>query len=198
MKISIMLVIFSFLTSLSTKAQELDYSFNESYEISIPTTLNISSSNSDINILTHNKNTIEVYYVVKKNEELLKVNKETLTQIIKNQSKLDIQNSTNALTIEVTNIPKKSYTKSKDVIIIDFTVYVPNQTSCDLVSSDGDISLTGLSSNQKCVTNDGNIKLSDLKGNIVAKTSDGDIIIKNVIGDVESRTMDGAVIKTER
>ena len=198
MKVSTMLITFLFLTSLSTKAQELEYSFNESYEISIPTKLNISSSNSDINVLTHDKNTIEVYYVVKKNGELLKVNKERLTQITNKQYRLDIQNSANELTLEVINIPKKGFTKSEDTIIIDFIVYVPKQTNCDLLSSDGNILLQGLNSNQKCITNDGDIELTNLKGNVIAKTSDGDIIIDNVIGKVHSQTKDGQIIKTKK
>ena len=76
MKIPTVLILFLFLASLSVKSQELEYSFKESYEISTPTKLNISSSDSDIKVLTHKKNTIDVYYIVRKNDELLKVNKE--------------------------------------------------------------------------------------------------------------------------
>ena len=101
------------------------------------------------------------------------------------------------MNIEVSNINKAGYIKSKDAVIIDFIVYVPIQTSCDLVSSDGNISLNGLNSKQKCITSDGNIKLSNLNGNVIAKTSDGDIIIENVTGNVDGQTMDGQIIKTE-
>jgi len=197
MKISTVLILFFFLTSLSVKSQELKYSFKEVYKISTPSKLNISSSNSNIKVISHDKKNIEVYFVVKKDEKLLSINKEKLVQIINEQSKLNIQSSANELKLEVTNIVKDGYIKSKDAIIIDFIVYVPNQTSCDLVSSDGNISLKGLNSNQKCVTSDGNIELSNLNGDILAKTSDGDIIIENVIGNVDSQTMDGQVIKVK-
>lgn len=193
-----MLILFCFLTNLSVQSQELEYSFKEVYEISTPSKLNISSSNSNIKVLSHDGENIEVYFVVKRDKKLLSVNKAKLPEIIREQSKLDIQSSANQLKLEVTNIVKDGYIKSEDAIIIDFIVYVPNQTSCDLLSSDGNISLKGLNSNQKCVTSDGDIELSNLNGDIIAKTSDGDIIIDNVIGNVDSQTMDGQVIKTKR
>lgn len=193
-----MLILFCFLTNLSVESQELEYSFKEVYEISTPSKLNISSSNSNLKVLSHDKENIEVYFVVKKDKKLLLVSKDKLNQIINEQSRLNIQSSANELKIEVTNIVKDGYINSDDAIIIDFIVYVPNQTSCDLLSSDGNISLAGLNSNQKCVTSDGNIHLSNLNGDIIAKTSDGDIIIENLIGNVDSQTMDGQVIKTKR
>ncbi len=198
MKISTVLILFFFLTSLSVKSQELEYSFKENYDISTPTRLKISSSNSNITILSHNNNTIEIQYSVKKNGKLLLVNKSRLKEIIKNQSNLNVSNTENGLNLEVTNIVKDGYIKSEEAIIIDFRVYVPNQTSCELVSSDGNISLNGLNSNQKCITSDGNIELSNLNGNVIAKTSDGDIIINNVTGKVDSETQDGEIIKVEK
>ncbi|TVZ26018.1 hypothetical protein JM83_0963 [Gillisia sp. Hel_I_86] len=198
MKISIMLILFSLLTNLSVQSQEFEYSFKEVYEILAPTKLNISSSNSNIKVISHDKENIEVYFVVKKDKKLLSDNKKNLTQLINEQSKLNIQSSADELKLEVTNAVKEGYINSKDAIIIDFIVYVPKQTSCDLVSSDGTITLKGLNSNQKCVTNDGNIELININGDVIAKTSDGDIIIENVIGNVDSQTMDGQVIKTKR
>lgn len=198
MKISTFLVLFTFLTSFSVPSQELEYSFKETYEVTTPVKLNICSSNSNIKVISHDKRTIEVYFVVKKNGRLLTVNKEELTQIISKQSNLDVQSSAQGLILEVTSVVKEGYIKSKDVIIIDFIVYVPNQTSCNLVSSDGDISLNGLNTNQKCTTNDGNILLANINGDVLAKTSDGNIFIENVTGKVDSQTMDGKIIKTIR
>jgi len=197
MKISILITLFCFITSLSVQSQELEYSFKEVYEISTPSKLNISSSNSNIKVLSHDKENIEVYFVVRKDKKLLSVNEAELNEIIKEQSKLDIQSSAKQLKLDVTNIVKDGYIKSENAVIIDFIVYVPSKTSCDLLSSDGNISLKGLNSNQKCVTNDGNIELSNLNGNIIAKTSDGDIIIENVTGNVDSKAMDGQVIITD-
>jgi len=197
MKISTLLIPFTLLTTFAVQSQESEYSFKENYNVSTPTSLKISSSNSNISVLSHNSNTIKIQYSVKKDGKLLSVNKSTLKEIIKDQSNINVINTKNGLSVEVKNSINEGYINSEDAIIIDFKVYVPNQTSCELVSSDGNISLKGLNSSQKCITSDGNIKLSDLNGNVIAKTSDGDITIQNVTGKVDSHTNDGKIIKTE-
>ncbi len=198
MKTSILLSVFVLLLAFNIQSQELQYSFSENYDIILPKNLIISSSNSNINVFSHDSNTIEVQYSVKKNKKLLSVNKSTLKELIQSQSVLNINNTDNELKIEITNIDKEGYTKPEDAVIIDFRIYVPKQTSCKLISSDGNISLSGLNSNQKCITSDGDIKLSDLKGDIIAKTSDGDIIINNVTGKIDSVTNDGEIIKLRK
>lgn len=197
MKTSIILTVISLFTTLFVQSQEQEYSFKEAYEISTPAKLNISSNNSNIKVMSHNKENIEVHFVVRKNGELLSVDKQLLSEITKEQSKLNIQSSSNELKIGIENVVKQGYIESSNAIVIDFLVYVPEQTSCSLTSSDGDIVLNGLNSNQKCITSDGNIELFNLKGDVTAKTSDGDIIIENVIGKVDSQTMDGQVIKAK-
>jgi hypothetical protein len=197
MKTTTLIILFTFLIASVVQSQELEYSFKENFDVSPPTNLKISSSNSNIEVLSHNINTIEIQYLVKKNGKLLLINKDTFNEIIKNQSNLNVHNSENGLDIEVTNTAKKGYIKSEDAVIIDFKVFVPKDTNCELISSDGNITLNGLNSNQKCITSDGNIKLSDLDGDVIAKTSDGDIIISNVIGKVDSETNDGEIIKMD-
>lgn len=198
MKISIILIVFCFLTNISAQSQEIEYSFKEVYQVSTPTKLNISSSNSNIKVISHDNQNIEVHFILRKDGKLLLVNKEELTHLINEQSKLNIQSLPNELKLEISNVVKEGYIKSEDAITIDFIVYVPNRTSCYIVSTDGNISLKGLNSNQKCVTIDGNIELSNLNGDIIAKTTDGNIIIDNVIGEVDSQTMEGKVIKTKK
>lgn len=101
-----MLIVFCFLTNFSVQSQALEYSFKEVYDVSTPTKLNISSSNSDIKVISHDKENIEVYFVVKKDKKLLSVNKEGLNQLINEQSKLNIQSSEKELNIAITNIVK--------------------------------------------------------------------------------------------
>ena len=74
-----------------------------------PTKLNISSSNSNIKVISHDKENIEVYFVVKKDKKLLSDNKKNLTQLINEQSKLNIQSSADELKLEVTNAVKEGY-----------------------------------------------------------------------------------------
>lgn len=198
MKTLSLFILFTFLTFNSVFSQETEYSFSESYDVTEPTNLKISSNNSNISIISHESSIMEIHYIVKKNGKTLSVDKPTLIDLIKEQSNLNLSYTNGQMKIGVTKITQNGYIKSEDALIIDFVVYVPKQTSCELESSDGYISLRGLNSNQKCITSDGDIKLIDLKGDVVAKTSDGDIFIQNVVGKVDSYTNDGQIIKSRR
>ncbi|WP_422107628.1 hypothetical protein [Winogradskyella sp.] len=192
MKISSILILLVILNSLSIHSQEFDYSFKEAFKTSEPVKLNIASSDSNIEVVSHDKNVVEVYFVVKKGKKLLDINKSQLYDAIKGQSQLNIENSTSQLNIELKNIAK-GYLNHKNAILIDFIVRVPKQTSAHLQSSDGSILLQGLIANQSCFTSDGGIELIDLNGDITAKTSDGPIIATNIIGDLTAITSDGNI-----
>ncbi len=194
MKNSVLLFTFILLLSFSAQSQDFDYSFKESYEVKAPANLTVSSDNSHIDVIAHKGNNIEVFYTVKKGNNVLKLNREEVEREIKEQWKLDIENTSRGLKIAVINTIKEGYVNSEDAFIIDFKVYVPELTSSQLHSSDGDILLQGLALDQKCITSDGDIKLIDLTGRIYAETSDGDILLENVTGIVDSHTWDGSVI----
>lgn len=196
MKISSILMLFVMFNSLSIYAQEFDYSFKEEYKTSAPVKLSIASSDSDIEVISHDKNVIEVYFIVKKGRKILDIDKSQLQEELKEQSILEIQNTENELRIKVTSTIK-SYIKFKDAINIDFVVYTPNQTSSDLISSDGDILLKGLKSNQNCITSDGDIILKGLFGDIKAKTSDGNIELNDSTGNVTAKASDGDIKLTK-
>jgi hypothetical protein len=198
MKTLSLFILFTFLTFSSVFSQGTAYSFSESYNVTEPTSLKISSKDSNISILSHESSTIEIHFTVRKNGKTLSIDKSTLIDLTKEQSNLNISYTEGEMKIVVTKVAQYGYIKSEDAFIIDFVVYVPKQTSCEIESSDGYISLRGLNSNQKCITSDGDIKLIDLKGDVIAKTSDGDIFIKNVRGKVDSHTNDGQVIKLKR
>lgn len=198
MKNSIALILTLFINISFAHSQESIYSFKEVFEISIPAKLSMSSGNSNMKVISHEKENIEVYFIISKNQELLRINKEELSEIMKDQLSLSVIQTSNELKLAIESKVKDGYIESSQAIIIDFLVYVPKQTSCNLLSSDGDIYLEGLIANQQCKTSDGDINLFNLEGDIIAKTSDGDIIIENVKGTIDSQSMDGKVIKNQR
>lgn len=194
MKKTVLLIVTVILATLSVKSQESDYSFKEVYEITEPANLVIESDNSNIEVIAHYGNNIEVFYTVQKGNNLLKMRKEEIEDEVSNQWKFKIESSKNSLEIAVLSTVLTGYINSEDAIDVHFKVYVPKQTSTQLRSSDGDILLKGLTLNQNCMSSDGDIKLVDLSGEIFAKTFDGDIIVDNVTGLLDSHTSDGRVI----
>ena len=189
-------LLFAFITTLtySAQSQDFDYSFMETYNLNNQANLTVSSYNSDIEVIAHESDEIQIFYVVKKRNQLIKSTKEEIEKPVADQWRFDIEQSKHALTLKVLSTLTKGHIKAKDAIIVHFKIYVPKKTSTDLFSADGDILVQGLTLNQKCISSDGDIKLIDLPGKIVTATMDGDIILKNVTGAVDSGTPDGRVI----
>lgn len=78
-------------------------------------------------------------------------------------------------------------------ISISFKVSVPAQTACDLNTSGGSISLTGVKGKQTVKTSGGSLDLSNIDGNMKANTSGGSIKIKDYAGTLEANTSGGSI-----
>jgi len=194
MKKTVLIFVIANLVAFSVKSQEFNYSFKEVYKIAEPANLVIESDNGDIEVMAHDGNEMEVFYVVTKGNNLLKLSKEQVEEEISNQLKFRIESTKNSIEIAVLNTVVTGHINPEDAVDVHFKVYVPKQTKTKLRSSDGDILLRGLTLNQNCMSSDGDIKLIDLSGDIFAKTSDGDIIVDYVTGLLNSHTSDGRVI----
>lgn len=194
MKKTILILVGVISLSFSVQSQNLDYSFKEIFKASNPFNLLISSNNSNIEVVANEGNEVIVFYTVTKLDEVLKVTKEEMEIIAKRQWKLDIQDTSKGLGIQVVSTVKNSFTISEDKIDVHFKVFTPKETSTVLTSNDGNIKVEGLTLSQKCISSDGDIHLTDLKGKVYPKTSDGNIFLNNVTGIVESITHDGRLI----
>lgn len=181
--------------SVSGKSQESNYSYTESYEVEQPLTLTISSDSRNIEVIAHNESSIVVFYIVKKNNTLLKLSKEKIENGFDNQWKTNVKHTQSTLKIEVSEASEEKNKNLRDKITIDLKILVPEQTSTFLRSSDGDILLKGLSLDQACEARDGNIKLVNLKGKVSATALDGDIFLDNFTGILDSHTPDGRVVQ---
>jgi len=175
-----------FLFSTFSQAQENKFSFKEQYDVNTPAKLKISTSDGDIQVLPGEEGTIEVFYIVYKNNSIIKTSREEL----ENDFIIDIKHENNLLDISVRNKKQVTWKFNYDV---SFKIYAPVQTSCSLASSDGDIKLSGFDADQKCRTSDGDVKIEKIKGNIDLVTSDGDIRAFGIYGDAEMETSDGDV-----
>lgn len=186
---TIQLVLLSLLAVGISQAQDFDYSFKESYEVSTPAQLDLSSFDGNLDVIPTEGNKIQVFYIVKKGGKLLKIDRKELEEELMVES----EHSKNSLMISVRN--KKQYQpfNFEFSIGVHFKVYVPKETACNLATSDGNITMERLSSDQQCKTSDGSIRITEISGNVNAKTSDGDIHLKQIKGLVDVRTSDGNI-----
>ncbi|HEY9004967.1 DUF4097 family beta strand repeat-containing protein [Ohtaekwangia sp.] len=164
-----------------------EYSFKEQYDVSTPARLILSSSDGNISVSAGSGKSIEVTYVVKRRNQVLKINRKELEK----ELTVNVTNTSNSLDISV-KYPL-NYGTFKDGLKVNFIVTVPRETACDLQSSDGNISLTGLTGDQSTKTSDGNLNISSINGKVNSKTSDGNIDVDDINGSLEARTSDGNV-----
>jgi DUF4097 and DUF4098 domain-containing protein YvlB len=189
MKRTLSILIHSLLAVVICHAQEFDYSFKESYAVSGPVSLNLKSFDGNLDVIPSDGNKILVYYIVKKGGKLLKIDRSEL----ENDLIVDSHHDNNSVRISVRQKDHYRPFNFESSIGVHFKVYVPKETACELVTSDGNISLHGLISDQECKTSDGTIEISDIGGNVLGKTSDGDVRVTKVKGDVDVATSDGTI-----
>ncbi len=170
-------------------SQTPEYSFKENYDLSGPAQLKISSADGNIDVVAGNGKTAEVLYIVRKHNKLLKIDRKELEK----ELTVTVVHTGNSLEIAI-KYPKEFSFNSKDRMRVDFVISVPKETSCDLHTSDGNIVLAGLTSNQQCKTSDGNLNITAVMGNVIGKTSDGNIEAREITGTVDVRTSDGNIV----
>ncbi|MFD0748927.1 DUF4097 domain-containing protein [Mucilaginibacter calamicampi] len=175
--------------SFNAMAQETNYSFKESYKITTPAQLVISSHDGNIEVLPSDKNSVEVYYIVKRNNELLKIDRATLEKEVT----LEVTSGANILKIDIKYPKNRHFAIINNRPIANLKIYVPKQTACNLQTADGNVSVTGLSSDQLIKTSDGNISVINIAGNVGGYTSDGNVMARAVKGDVDFKTSDGSI-----
>lgn len=189
MKTTVSLLICYMLSLSLSWSQNPDYSFKESYDLATPAKLKISSSDGNIEVVPGNTKKAEVLYIVTRNSKLLKIDRKELEK----ELTITVVQTGNSLDISVV-YPKTEMFNKKNLPQVNFKITVPKETSCDLHTSDGNVSLSGLTSNQQCKTSDGNVAISSVTGDVIGRTSDGNINVKQITGAVEARTSDGNIV----
>ena len=174
-------------------AQEHEYSFMDEYKAPTSKEFALSTSDGFIQVQPGTENNVKVYYIVKKGNHFVKINRSELEEKVE----LDISTSGGKLDIAIRNKDKYRMSNWKEQYSVSCEVYVPKDTYCYIKTSDGDVEIEGLEANQRCKTSDGEVRLSKITGDVDAKTSDGDVMVKFIKGNIMLTTSDGDVTALE-
>jgi len=150
------------------KSSDKEYSFIQEYTVSSPLSLNLSTSGGNINTVAQDGNGIEVAFVVKKRNQVVDISLEELKKL----ADIEITQNDNSLTINIKHIHERNFS-------IGFSVKTPVNSSCNLNTSGGNISLSAVNGKQDVNTSGGNIDLDKLTGTVTANTSGGNISISD-------------------
>lgn len=175
------------LISITCFAQ--DYSFKESYQLTTPAQVSISSSDGNIEAVAFDNDKTDIFYIVRKNNKVLNISRAELEKEVT----LEVQQSGNNLSIVVKYKNEFGWTDWRDKMVVSFRLQLPRETACTLRTSDGNVSVKGFNRDQRCNTSDGDVNIADVRGSVIASTSDGNVTVTKVSGAVEVKTSDGDV-----
>lgn len=182
--------VFSCLAILVFAQTPDDFSFRETYNISTPAEMSITTSDGFIYVNDHKSENIEVFFIVKKNNKILDIDLEELEE----QLDVDIIRSSDRLEIKIRHKESNWVKNWKDRYNVSLQINAPSRTACNLKTSDGNISLIGFQGEQICKTSDGDIEVEKILGNLSARTSDGNINVFDVQGSTDLTTSDGKIM----
>src|SRR5689334_24543718 len=128
------------LLATSALAQDARYSFKESFTLSASPQVSISSSDGDIEVVNVEGANTDVFFIVKKQNKVLSMNRAALEK----ELELTIDKTDNSLNIVVKYPNSHGMMDWKDRVTVSFRVQAPKGTTCDLRTSDGNISIVGL------------------------------------------------------
>lgn len=175
--------------TLTTSAQDSRYSFKESYDLGTPAQISVSCSDGNIEVVAMEGKKTDVFYIVKKDNKILNITRQELEK----EFIVEVVQAGSSLSIAVKNRNDGSSFNWKDRMEVSFRLQVPKETACDLRTSDGNISLKGLTGDQKGRTSDGNLEFTNVTGALAASTSDGNINVQKIAGSVEVKSSDGDI-----
>ncbi len=190
-----LLALFLATSFLAVKAQ--GDSNKQPYEVqnfSGETIKNIVSQTSGGNIIVsavnQSESRVEVFVNQNGNRRNSLSNDEIKTRLDADYD-LDVSVKNGELT--ATAKPKHRMNNWKNSLSISFKIFVPENVSTKLLTSGGNIVLTGISGNQDFSTSGGNLDLDRLSGKIKGRTSGGNISINNCKDELNVSTSGGNI-----
>jgi DUF4097 and DUF4098 domain-containing protein YvlB len=154
--------------------------------------LRVRTSGGSISVSAQESNKVRVEMYVRKGGRWVTKDDSDARELMED---FEIQISQSGSTVIASAERKSSFQSwfGGDHASISFTVYVPKTMSCNLNTSGGSISLTGVSGEQELKTSGGSLSLSMIRGNVEAGTSGGSINIERYSGRLDAHTSGGSI-----
>lgn len=153
------------------------------------TVVRTSGGNITVNGTDETEARVEVYIYPGNGREQL--SKDEIQQRLDEMYELEIGVSNNKL---VAIARSKSKIKIwKKALSIGFKVFVPKKVDTELITSGGNINISGLTGKQNFTTSGGNLMINDLHGIVKGRTSGGNINVSNSGEDLDLSTSGGNI-----
>ncbi len=180
------------LTALAGKSQSGNRTPYMTKEFANETITNVESKTSGGNITVSGGSSVsrvEVY--VTNNNGRDNLSKEEIQRRLDDDFTLTVSAGGGKLT--ATAKPKHKITNWNHTVNISFKIFVPQNTSTDLKTSGGNISLDHLNGTEDFSTSGGNLSVVQLTGKITGETSGGNIDVRDSKDDIDLGTSGGNI-----
>lgn len=181
--------LFLFFCSVSVSAFQADPYLTKEFTQNGSGNLKVETSGSSVAVTGTSGNKVIVDIFVKYNGREIEMENEEVERELANYN-LDISQSGN--TVAVT-IKKKNNTGRNNQLNLSFKIQVPEETSSDIQSSGGSISIDGLTGDQQIATSGGSIQVLNSWGSVETKSSGGSFKAENFDGNVKVESSGGSI-----
>ena len=149
--------------------------------------LYVATSGGSIKVEGGNSNSVKVEMYVRSNKH----SDSKIREILEEAYEIRIEKTGSRIEAVAKRTSKNWSWKG---ISISFVVYTPEKFACDLNTSGGSLSISGVSGNDhELKTSGGSIKAEDMSGDLEARTSGGSITIRDYAGELDARTSGGSI-----
>ncbi len=160
----------------------------KTFDIDQPGTLTARSSGGGVQVSTHDQNKVVVQLFIRKNGRLLPPSDPAIDDVL-DVYDLQIEKEGSAITAIIRQ--KSRFNRWNTGISLN--IIVPREMSCDVSSSGGGVSVTGVKGTHKFSSSGGGVHLEDITGTTTASSSGGRVTASNQHGDIHLSSSGGGV-----
>lgn len=182
-------VFFLFFFSVNVSAFQVDPYLTKEFTQNGSGNLKVETSGSSVSVTGTGGNKVTVEMYVKYDGREIEMKNEEVEKELENYN-LDISQSGNTVNV---NIKKKINSSRTNKLNLSFKIQIPEETSSEIQSSGGSISIDGLTGNQQIATSGGSIQVVNSRGSVESKSSGGSFKAENFEGNVKVESSGGSI-----
>ena len=163
------------------------------FELNQPGTLHSNSAGGGIIVKTHDEGKVEVQVFVRKNGKILSPSDPRVDDVLEDFD-LEIEKNGSVISAKAKRKTKFNILKNEGIY---FTIIVPREMSCNVSSSGGGLTISGVEGTHNFTSSGGSVYLENTAGTTTAKSSGGRVEATNHNGDIHLTSSGGGVTLDE-
>jgi len=161
----------------------------KTFDMDQPGTLITISSGGGIQVESHDQKKVEVQIYIRKNGKILHPESPQIDEVLEGYD-LEVEKNGSVITATA---KRKSSGRIWNNTGIYFSVLVPREMSCSVLSHGGSVKVKGVTGTHEITSAGGGVKIENLSGSTEARSSGGSVKAQNLSGDTHLTSRGGSV-----